>query len=316
MAGFTDLPMRSLAFAGGAALAYTEMISANALAYDSPETQRMVTDTQKDRGPVALQLFGYEITHIETAIDWVEAHGKYAFLDFNLGCPVPKVMKQNAGSHLLLDLDYLYTLLRAIVIRSKHPVVAKTRLGFTDPDDIVKIVKVLEDAGVSAIAIHARTRSEFYAGKPHYDEIAKAKAVATIPIIANGNIDDSNAFEVMEKTKADAVMIARKALGNPLVFTNLVRKEKGLAPLQLTFAEQERFLKEHLAREYDHPLDLHVVSLQMRAIAPAYFASFPNAREIRSLLVKCQSEEDYLGVLAQAEDQLRGKDDRDGQQRI
>lgn len=297
MAGFTDLAMRTLAFEHGASLAYTEMISANALAYGSSETLDMVKDTQKDIGPVALQLFGSEIPNIKKAIAIVETYGKYTFLDFNLGCPVPKVMKQNAGSHLLKDLDYLYTLMKTIVETSHHPVIAKTRLGFSNPEDIVNIVKTLEAAGVKAIAIHGRTREEFYLGKPHYDSIAKAKEIATVPIIANGNIDVSNVDKVFAKVKPDAVMICRKALGHPTIFTDLLNNEEGKESVVDSFNNQKTLLLEHLRLEAESSRDSLKSALQMRAIAPTYFIDFPYARQMRTALVKCQTLSDYVAVL-------------------
>lgn len=302
LAGYSDFAMRTMAFEAGASLCYTEMISANALAYDSVDTINMVEETKKDIGPVALQLFGYEIDHMQIAIDKVEALGKYDFLDINLGCPVPKVMRQNSGSHLLTDLDYLYRFMRAVVVRSKHPVIAKTRLGFSSPN-IEAIVKTLESAGVSAIAIHGRTRSEFYLGKPHYDLIAKAKAMANVPIIANGNIGPENSLEVFDLTHADAEMIGRNAIGNPLVFSQLIQRENGEPITPLDFDTQWNLCRKHIELEFEKKRAVHVIALELRAIAPMYFSHVSGTKGLRSSLVRCQSKEEYLEVMDAAKAQ-------------
>lgn len=300
LAGFSTITMRNFAHRYGASLCYTEMISANALFYGSKDTLEMLDDTRGDEGPLALQLFGYEIDHIERAIEIVEEKAEYTFLDFNLGCPVPKVMRQNAGSHLLTDLSYLYELMSAIVKKSSHPVVAKTRLGFSNPEDITEIVKVLESAGVNAIAIHGRTRSEYYSGHAHYDLIAKAKSIATVPIIANGDIGSDNAQEVFETTNADALMIGRKAVGNPLIFQDLVDLEEGRTPRQRTYLDNLKILKEYIEYAYEFENDPHRISLALRSIAPAFLTGLPSIKKMRTMMVKCKSKEDYLNAIDMA----------------
>lgn len=300
LAGFSTITMRNFAHEYGAALCYTEMVSANALFYGSKDTFEMLHDTQKDEGPLALQLFGYEIDHIEKAIEIVEKEAKYTFLDFNCGCPVPKVMRQNAGAHLLTDLPYLYKLLSAIVKKSSHPVVAKTRLGFSNPDDILKIVKLMEDAGVKAVAIHGRTRNEFYNGHSHYDVIAKAKAISNIPIIANGDIDEKNAEEVFKITGADALMIGRAAIGNPIIFKDLIDEEEGVPLTPRTYRENLAVLKEYIDYSYGFERDAHKVSLALRSVAPAFLTGLPSVKKVRTMLVHCQTKEDYLSLIDKA----------------
>lgn len=297
LAGFSTITMRNFAHRYGASLCYTEMISANALYYNSKDTLEMLEDTKRDEGKLALQLFGYEIDHIKKAIEIVEEKADYTFLDFNLGCPVPKVMRQNAGSHLLTDIPYLYKLMREIVKKSSHPVVAKTRLGFSNPEDIIEIVKALESAGVKAIAIHGRTRSEYYTGKSHYDYIAKAKSIANVPIIANGDIVIDNAKEVFDITNADALMIGRNAVGNPLIFKDLIDIEEGKTPQKRTYIENLAILKEYIEYAYEFENDPHRISLALRSIAPAFLNGLPSIKKVRTMMVKCNSKEDYLNVI-------------------
>lgn len=294
LAGFSDVAMRIAAARHGAGLVYTEMISAAALARHSEETLEMVRETRRDECPVALQLFGSDAEELRTAIRICEAEGRYAFLDFNLGCPVPKVMKQDAGSHLLTDLDKAYSLVKAMVETSSIPVVVKTRLGYSNPEDCVKIVQMLVSAGVSAIAMHGRTRNEFYTGLPHYDLLTRARQACPVPFIANGNIGPDNALSIMESTSADAVMIGRNAIGNPLVFTDLLAVEDGLERPVRTVETQAQLLREQLALEYSRNVPPAKISVEFRAAAPAFFQGLPNARRIRGLLVHCSSQEEYL----------------------
>lgn len=300
LAGFSTLTMRNFARKYGASLCYTEMVSSNALFYGSKDSYESLRETEQDDGPLAFQLFGYEIEHIEKAIEIVEKEAKFTFLDFNCGCPVPKVMKQNAGAHLLTDLPYLYKLLSAMVKKSSHPVIVKTRLAYSNPEDILKIVKTMEDAGVNAIAIHGRTRNEFYTGHSHYDIIAKAKAICNIPIIANGDIDANNAKEVFDITHADALMIGRGAIGNPMIFKDLTDEEEGKPLSQRTYKENLGVLKEYIDYAYEFEKDPHKVSLALRSVAPAFLTGLPSVKQVRTMMVHCNSKEEYVSLIDKA----------------
>ena len=189
MAGYTNEPLRKMAIEGGAGLVYTEMISATALAYNNQKTFDMLPRDDSE-SPLALQLFGGNKDIILNAIDFVEKEAKYDFLDFNMGCPVPKVMKQEAGSYWLKRQDEVYDLLHSMVQKSHKPVIIKIRLGFDKKHiNAVEIAKIAEQAGIKALAVHGRTRDEYYNGFPHYEKIAKVKNSVSIPVIANGNID-------------------------------------------------------------------------------------------------------------------------------
>lgn len=301
LAGFSDIAMRIQAARYGAGLVYTEMISATALARGSIETLNMVRDTQRDEAPVALQLFGSDEDDLRKAIGICEENGKYDFLDFNLGCPVPKVMKQDAGSHLLKDLDKAYRLVKAMVEASHKPVIVKSRLGFKDPEDCVKIVEALQDAGAKAIAMHGRTRDEFYLGLPHYDLLKKAREHCKVTFIANGNLGESNALKMLDYIGADAVMFGRKAIGNPFIFSNMIALEEGKETKEPTLEERVAASREFLGLEYSRGRNPVILSKELRASMPAFFAGITNARKIRSLLVKCDSQEQYLELLEKIE---------------
>ncbi|HBR86103.1 MAG TPA: tRNA dihydrouridine synthase DusB [Firmicutes bacterium] len=311
LAGFSDVAMRILAARFGAGLVYTEMISAAALSRGSLETINMVKETKRDEAPVALQLFGSDEEELKKAIKVCEENGRYNFLDFNIGCPVPKVMKQDAGSHLLTDLDKVYRLVKAMVDTSQVPVIVKSRLGYSNPEDCVKIVDVLQSAGVSAIAMHGRTRNEFYLGLPHYDLLKKAKEESKVPFIANGNIGVDNALEILAETGADAVMLGRKAIGNPMVFKQLIAREEGEPIPQLTLQNQVELMKEQLELEYSREVPPERISVEFRAAAPAFFQGFPNSRKIRSLLVKCSCKENYIDALNKIVEHRIDEDNKD-----
>ena len=297
MAGVSDIAVRICAARHHASLVYTEMISASALARDSKETLLKIRETQRDEAPLSLQLFGSRIEDIRKAIPVLEAEARYTFLDFNLGCPVNKVMKQEAGSSMLKDLDNLYSLIREVVSLSLHPVTAKARIGYSDPKDCVQIVEALQEAGVSAIAMHGRTRNEFYQGLPHYDMLKEAREASRVTFIANGSIGIDNFQKVLEYTGADAVMIGRNAIGNPGVFEQMEQVELGETPEPISYERQKTLFMELLDLEFSRPLPERKIASAFRAIAPEFFNNMPNSKRIRNLLVKCSSKQDYLNVM-------------------
>ena len=297
MAGVSDVAVRICAARHHASLVYTEMISASALARDSRETLLKIRETQRDEAPLSLQLFGSRIEDIRKAIPILEAEARYSFLDFNLGCPVNKVMKQEAGSSMLKDLDNLYSLIREVVSLSHHPVTAKARIGYSDPKDCVQIVEALQEAGISAIAMHGRTRNEFYQGLPHYDMLKEAREVCKVTFIANGNIGMDNFQKVLEYTGADAVIIGRNAIGNPGIFEQMEQVELGETPEHISYERQKALFLELLDLEFSRPLPERKIASAFRTIAPEFFNSLPSSKKLRNLLVKCSSKQDYLNVI-------------------
>lgn len=309
MAGVTDVAMRICAHRHGAALTYTEMISASALARNSRETLDKIRETHRDEGPVSLQLFGSDIEDIRKAIPILESEATYTFLDFNLGCPVNKVMKQDAGSYMLKDLYSLYSLMREVVRLSHRPVTAKARIGYSDPTDCVSIVRALQDAGVQAIAMHGRTRNEFYTGEPHYDMLKEARKASIVTFIANGNIGLENFQRVLEYTGADAVMIGRNAMGNPAIFESMVSIERGESPRAIDLESQKALFLELLDLEFSRDVDERKIASAFRAVAPAFFQNLPNSKRIRNALVRCSCREDYLQALSIMDNKKSEEDD-------
>lgn len=301
LAGFTDYSMRKMCSDCGAGLVYTEMESCDSILYHSQATivDLLATKLDKKNCPtsrLALQIFGGKKDIVLKSIPVFESYGDYDFLDFNCGCPVPKVLKQKAGSGWLKRPDEMIELLGEMVKISKKPVICKIRLGFETILDIPTLVKRIEEVGVKAIAIHGRTRNELFQGPVHYDEIKKAKEACSIPIIANGGIDENNGLDILEMTGADAIMIGQRAIGYPKVFSDLVRKEEGLTPLDNSLKRQVDDLKKHLELIFSIK-DERRASDVMRGISTRYIKGYDNCASIRSRLVHCRSLQEYMDVL-------------------
>ncbi|HBF4995635.1 TPA: tRNA dihydrouridine synthase DusB [Clostridioides difficile] len=221
MAGVTDLPFRLICKEQGCGLLYTEMINGKALCYDDENTKKMLK-IEEEEHPVAVQIFGSEPEFMGRAAEIMNDYSN-EILDINMGCPAPKVVKNGDGSALMKNPKLAEEVLRAVVKNSKKPVTLKIRKGWDDNSvNAVEIAKIAEDCGISALAIHGRTREQFYTGKADWDIIAEIKKNLSIPVIGNGDvftIEDS--INMLDKTGCDAIMIGRGAQGNPWIFKRI-----------------------------------------------------------------------------------------------
>lgn len=302
LAGFTDYSLRKLSSDMGAGLVYTEMESCESLLHGSQATLEDLKNTHRDRRDekdtrLALQIFGGKAESILQSIPLFEKEAEYDFLDFNVGCPVPKVMRQRAGSYWLNRLDELFSLLEKMVSISRKPVIVKIRIGFDEIMDVRHVCRKMESCGVKAIAVHGRTRKEGFMSPVHYDIIRAIKESVSIPVIANGAIDERNFLDVLEETKADAVMIGQRAIGYPKVFQDMVRVEQGLAPIENTLKSQVDTLKEHLRLMFSCKEEKPASDI-MRGISVRYLKGFGNIKETKLALVHCRSLDEYLSVLS------------------
>lgn len=225
MAGFSDLPFRNVVKKFGADVTISEMISSNALVYESEKTLKMIQKAELEN-PYIVQIAGSDENILKKAVLMLNEFDFIDGIDFNCGCPVNKVVKQNAGSALLQDLDLFKKLISTIKQNSKKQTTSvKFRLGFNEkyPE---KMAKICEEVGIDFISIHGRTRKQLYSGKADYDAIALAKKEVKIPVIANGDINSNNANEVLDKTKCDGLMIGRASVGNPWIFYEIKNNKK------------------------------------------------------------------------------------------
>ena len=221
MAGITDLPFRMLCKEQGAGLLYTEMVSAKAISYRNRNTIPLMEISPKEH-PVALQIFGSEPELMAEVARSIEDQ-PFDILDINMGCPVPKVVNNGEGSALLKNPELIRKIVSAVSRAVKKPVTVKMRIGFEGADvDPVGIAKIMEDSGAAAIAVHGRTRQQYYSGKADWDTIRKIKEAVSVPVIGNGDVDSPKKAEAMLKeTGCDGVMIGRAVRGNPWIFREM-----------------------------------------------------------------------------------------------
>ena len=246
MAGVTDLPFRMIVEKFEPGLVCAEMVSAKALYYGDEKT-KMLLNTDGEKRPISMQIFGSDPEVMGYAARYVSEIAD--ILDINMGCPAPKVVKNGDGSNLLLDLNKVEEIIKAVVTNSKIPVTLKFRKGW-DNEHIVacEVAKIAERNGVSAITIHGRTRDEFYSGKADLEIIKQVKNSVNIPVIGNGDIiDEESAKYMFEYTGVDGIMIGRGAMGNPWIFKQIqYYLETGEKLQKPTLNEKYEILKEHI----------------------------------------------------------------------
>jgi nifR3 family TIM-barrel protein len=225
MAGVSDQSYRKLARRFGAGLVYSEMISDMGLIYNQPGTWEMLEDFVKPDGPVSVQIFGSDAEAMYKASVIVSEHTACSIIDINMGCPTPKIVKNGEGSALMLKPDLAAEIVRAVIRGTNRPVTVKIRKGWDDAHlNAVEFARRMEDAGAAAIAVHGRTREQFYSGLADWQVIKAVKQAVSVPVFGNGDIwEPQDADRMIKETHCDAVMIARGALGNPWLFQRVSR---------------------------------------------------------------------------------------------
>jgi len=274
LAGFTDLPFRSVVKKFGADLTVSEMLSSNALAHGSKKTLHMLKKSSIE-DPYSVQISASEVDMARRAVEVLNEHDGIDILDLNCGCPVPKVVGHGSGSSLLLNLPLMGDIIKTIKDTSNKSMTSvKIRLGFEEKNHI-EIAKMVEDSGADFLAVHGRTRAGKFKAAVDYDAIAEIKNAVNIPVIANGDIDSfEKAQWVLEHTGADGVMIGRGAVGAPWIFHQLKSGES-----DISFALKHEIIMEHFDKMIEF-YDAHGVPM-FRKHAHTYSKGYRGASKLR-----------------------------------
>ncbi len=297
MAGVTDNPFRKLCKSFGAGHAVSEMIIADTALYARKKSLYRA-NFDGEIAPISAQIAGAEPDKLAEAARFQVANGAQ-IVDINMGCPAKKVCKKLAGSALLQDVDLVKRLLNTAVQSVDVPVTLKTRLGFANgQENILEVAKIAEDAGIAAIAIHGRTREDFYTGQARYELIKQVKDSLAIPVIVNGDIDSpQKALDVWQQTGADAVMIGRAAQGRPWLFRDIAHfAETGEELSPPSVAELRQIVLTHLEELYRFYGEYSGCRIARKHIA-WYTGGLPNSNAFRDAMYACETTaEQYRAV--------------------
>ena len=305
MAGITSEGYRKYMNSFGCDLCYTEMVSDMGILYENKETEDYVR-FEKDICPTGVQLFGNNPANLaKAAVKCLSMNPNIAFFDINMGCPVNKVTKPGSGSSIMRNPKLAGDIIRAMKEAVNLPITAKIRLGY-DEVNFLEVIKELESAGVDAIAIHARTRKELYSGTPHWELLKDLQKQMKVPLIVSGNIfsvDEAKA--ALDITGAQAVMVARGGVGNPLLIKDLQDALNGQEITSTyTFKQQKQMcidLANSLIKEKGEKVAMRIY----RSIAPKFFSGFPNSKNLR---VKLASQMTTFNSMLEILEQFESND--------
>ena len=297
MAGISNGAFREICFEFGAGLVYSEMLSDKAIFYNNIKTQEML-EIDNDFHPVTLQVFGSDIDTMVFAAKKLDKETNCDFIDINMGCPVSKVVKTGGGSAMMLKEDDSVEVVKKIIENVEKPVTVKMRLGYTSSNmNYLSLAKKLENVGVSAICLHARTRSQMYDGHSDWNHIKTLKDNLSIPVIGNGDVKTLQDFiDMQNQTGCDGVMIGRGVVGNPFLIKEISNYLNGESNIEISIDDRFNYCIKHAKKLIDLKGEKIGIS-EMRGLAPHYIAGLYNSTIYKDKMNRMNSFNELLDIL-------------------
>lgn len=296
MAGITDLPFRKVCKRFNPALVCTEMVSSKAIYYNDQKT-KLLLRTEGEQRPISMQIFGSEPETMGYATKEISKIAD--IVDINMGCPAPKVVKNGDGSKLLLDLPKAKAIIEQVVANSEVPVTLKFRKGWNEQNIVAcELAQIAQDAGVSAITIHGRTREDFYGNTVDLEIIKQVKQLVKIPVIGNGDIkDEESALKMFEYTGVDGIMIGRASIGNPWIFRNIKYFLETGKKLPIPKSEEKiEIIKEHINLAVEEKGE-NIAIKELRKHMTCYIRNMKDATKMREYINKIDSKRELIEKL-------------------
>lgn len=306
MAGVSDYPYRQLVREMGVKLLYTEMVSAKGYEYGNQRTKELIEFNRGEEGRIAVQIFGEEADFLARAARDIEEEYNVDLIDINMGCPAKKIVKNGAGSALMKDLDLAEEIIKEVVQAVDIPVTVKMRSGWSKENiNAVELAQIAEDAGAAAVAVHGRTRKQFYKGEANWDIIEEVSNSVKIPVIANGDIFSAEDAEaILNKTGCQGIMIGRAAQGNPWIFKEIIEYLRtGKKPSPPTDEEKIDFAVKHIKLAADFYGEKQAVPLMRKHIA-WYIKGMPYSTKVKNKVNQIFDKNELISLLREYQNEL------------